>query len=149
MQSGWPSKPEISARCPGCSRWLTPTTVRRSPSATVSLPNTLVSWIKTLAFVRNIRAYYARLWNAGIINQPLVPKAFEAPWLVHIGNDLERRTRVYGAAAVASYFVERINPGTSWPSRMKAHWQAFPAMPFASPTQGGFLPGWDQEAIWA
>jgi abortive infection bacteriophage resistance protein len=36
------------------------------------LPNTLVSWIKTLAFVRNISAHHARLWNAGIINQPLV-----------------------------------------------------------------------------
>ncbi|MDN4634476.1 Abi family protein [Sphingomonas sp. PsM26] len=74
------------------------------------LPNTLVSWIKTLAFVRNISAHHARLWNAGIINQPMVPKPFEAPQLVHIGSDLERRTRVYGDAAVASYFVGRI-PG--------------------------------------
>ena len=113
------------------------------------LPNTLVSWIKSLAFVRNISAHHARLWNAGIINQPLVPKQFEAPQLVHIGNELERRTRVYGAAAVASYFVRRINPGTSWPSRMKAHWHAFPAMPFAIPAQGGFLQGWNQEAVWA
>lgn len=77
------------------------------------LPNTLVSWIKTLAFVRNISAHLARLWNAGVINQPLVPKPLEVPHLVHIGSDLERRTRVYGAAAVASYFVRRINSGTS------------------------------------
>lgn len=113
------------------------------------LPNTMVSWIKTLAFVRNISAHHARLWNAGIINQPLVPKPFEAPQLVHIGNDPERRTRVYGAAAVASFFVRQINPGTSWPSRMKTHWQAFPAMPFATPAQGGFLQAWDQETVWA
>jgi abortive infection bacteriophage resistance protein len=32
------------------------------------LPNTLVSRIKTLAFVRNASAHHARLWNAGIIN---------------------------------------------------------------------------------
>ncbi len=112
------------------------------------LPNTLVSWIKTLAFVRNTSAHHSRLWNAGIVNQPLVPKPFEAPSLVHIGSDLERRTRVYGAAAVASYFVRRINPGSSWPARMKAHWHAFPGMPFAGPVQGGFLPGWEAEAIW-
>jgi abortive infection bacteriophage resistance protein len=132
----------------------TPSQFHRSDRAAIAkryglLTNTLVSWIKTLAFVRNISAHHARLWNAGIINQPLVPKPFEAPQLVHIGSDLERRTRVYGAAAVASYFVRRINRGTSWPSRMKAHWQAFPAMPFASPIQGGFLAGWDAEAIWA
>ncbi len=112
------------------------------------LPNTLVSWIKTLAFVRNTSAHHSRLWNAGIINQPLVPKPYEAAPLVHLGSDLERRTRVYGASTVANYFVRRINPGSSWPSRMKAHWNAFPAMPFATPIQGGFLPGWDVEAIW-
>ena len=32
---------------------------------------------------------------------------------------------------------------------MKAHWLSFPEMPFASAAQGGFLEGWDQEAIWA
>jgi hypothetical protein len=31
---------------------------------------------------------------------------------------------------------------------MKDHWLAFPAMPFASAAQGGFLPGWDQEGVW-
>ncbi|MGT2516234.1 hypothetical protein ACVOMT_20370 (plasmid) [Sphingomonas panni] len=56
---------------------------------------------------------------------------------------------IYGAAAVASYLAKRINPGTSWSGRMKAHWLSFPEMPFASAAQGGFLEGWDQEAIWA
>jgi hypothetical protein len=132
----------------------TPSQFYRSDRAAIAkcdgrLPDTLVSWIKTLAFVRNISAHPARLWNAGVINQPLVPKPFEAPHLVDIGSDLERRTRVYGAAAVASCFVRRINPVTSWPSRMKGHWQAFPVMPFASPIQGCFLTGWDAEAIGA
>jgi abortive infection bacteriophage resistance protein len=103
------------------------------------LPTTLVSWIKTLAFVRNISAHHGRLRSAGIINQPLVPKRFEAPQLVHIGSDLKGRTRVYGAAAVASYFVRRIDAGTSWGGRMRAHWQACPAMPFGTPAQGGIL----------
>lgn len=112
------------------------------------LPDTLVSWIRSLAFVRNICAHHARLWNAGIINQPKVPKQFEAQQVAHIGTEFIRRSRVYGAAAVASYLVKRINVGTSWASRMQAHWLAFPAMPLASAVQGGFLQGWDQEAIW-
>lgn len=45
--------------------------------------------------------------------------------------------------------ARRINLGISWPSRMKAHWQAFPVMSFGSPIQGGFLAGWDAEGIWA
>ncbi|WP_244960041.1 Abi family protein [Gluconacetobacter azotocaptans] len=113
------------------------------------LPNTLVSWIKSLAFVRNTSAHHARLWNTGIINQPQVPKQFEAPQVVHIANDVVRRSRVYGAAAVASHLVKKINTGTSWSCRMKDHWLAFPVMPFATRAHGGFQPGWDQEAIWA
>lgn len=113
------------------------------------LPDTLVSWIKTLAFVRNISAHHARLWNTGIVSQPQVPKQFEAPHLVHIRSDVVRRSRVYGAAAVASYLVKQIHAGSTWSGRMKAHWLGFPVMPFVTPAQGGFLPGWDHEAIWA
>lgn len=112
------------------------------------LPDTLVSWIRSLAFVRNICAHHARLWNAGIINQPKVPKQFEAPQVGHVGTEFKRRSRIYGGAVVASHLVKQINVGTSWASRMHAHWLAFPAMPFASPVQGGFLQGWDQEAVW-
>lgn len=68
--------------------------------ATYSLP--VPSWIEPLAFVRNINAHKVRLWNAGIINQPAVLKPFEAPQVFHVGSVRERRTRVYGAAAIAS-----------------------------------------------
>jgi abortive infection bacteriophage resistance protein len=112
------------------------------------LPDTLVSWIKSLAFVRNMSAHHSRLWNAGIINQPKVPKPFEASQIVHIGSKVARRSRVYGAAAIATYLVKRINAGSSWGRRMKAHWLAFPVTSFASAAHGGFLQEWDQEAIW-
>jgi hypothetical protein len=78
----------------------------------------------------------------------LMQRPFEAPQVVHIGTDFKRRSRVYGAAAAASYLIKRINVGTTWAGRMKDHWLAFPGMPFASATHGGFLLGWDQEAIW-
>ncbi|WP_277926046.1 Abi family protein [Sphingomonas lacusdianchii] len=113
------------------------------------LPNTFVSWIRTLAFVRNISAHHARLWNTGIINLPQVPRPHEATTMDHIGAPVARRDRVYGAAAVAAYLVKQIAPGITWSARMKAHWQAFPAMPYADPAQGGFLLNWDREAIWA
>jgi len=112
------------------------------------LPDTLVSWIKALAFVRNICAHHGRLWNTGIVNQPKAPKPTEAPDVAHIRTDPIQRSRVYGAASAASHLVKRIHAGTTWSGRMKAHWLAFPAMPFAHAAQGGFLPGWDQEAIW-
>ncbi|PAK75169.1 Abi family protein [Acetobacter fabarum] len=112
------------------------------------LPDTLVSWIRCLAFIRNICAHHARLWNTPVINQPLVPKQQEAPTLVHIGAAVMRRTRVYGAAAVAGYLVKEISQGTSWNDRMKSHWLAFPSMPLANHAQGGFVNDWNREEIW-
>lgn len=112
------------------------------------LPDTFVSWIKCINSVRNISAHHSRLWNTSMKHQPSVPQRFEAPTVVHIGKRTVHRTRVYGAAAVASYLVKKLSPGTSWSSRMKDHWLAFPTTPLINPTQGGFLPGWDGEAIW-
>lgn len=112
------------------------------------LPDTLVSWMRCIAFVRNLCAHHARLWNTGIINQPQVPKAFEAPQAFHIGADIVRRNRVYGASVAAACLVKQINPTTSWARRMKAHWESFPIMPHASPIQGGFVSDWRTEPIW-
>lgn len=113
------------------------------------LPNVLVSWIRTLALIRNISAHHARLWNAGIVHQPKVPQGPETAAVHHIGGDVARRNRVYGATVIAYYLARRIAPGTSWGSRMKEHWLDFPVMPHANLAQAGFLPGWEREAIWA
>ncbi|WP_246376981.1 Abi family protein [Gluconacetobacter aggeris] len=112
------------------------------------LPDTLVSWIRCLAFVRNICAHHSRLWNTPIINQPNVPQPQEAATVVHIGADVVRRTRVYGAAAVASYLLKEISAGTSWGHRLKVHWINFPPMPLANAKQGGFLGQWGDLDIW-
>lgn len=113
-----------------------------------TLPNTLVSWVKCLAFVRNICAHHARLWNAGIINQPKVPQQTEAPDVFHIGREFKCRSRVYGAAVVAGYLVKRINGGTTWTIRMRDHWRAFPATPHVDILQAGFADQWDRQSIW-
>ncbi|WP_240149402.1 Abi family protein [Asaia sp. As-1742] len=112
------------------------------------LPDTLVSWVKALTFVRNICAHHGRLWNTGIVNQPKVPKTTEAPGVAHIRSAFVQRSKIYGSAAAASHLVKRINPHTSWSTRMKNHWLHFPEMPFASASHGGFLPKWDIETIW-
>jgi len=112
------------------------------------LPDTLVSWVKCLAFVRNICAHHARLWNAGIINQPKVPRQSEAADVFHIGAEFKCRSRVYGSAVVAGYLVRRINVGTTWNIRMRNHWLAFPDTPHIDPLQAGFFDNWMNEAIW-
>jgi len=83
-----------------------------------------------------------------MINQPLVPKPQEVAPGGHIGADPHRRTRVYGAAAIAAYLVRKIHPTTSWVMRMKAHWQDFPALAHASSDHAGFFPDWALQDIW-
>ncbi|WP_235075345.1 Abi family protein [Asaia sp. SF2.1] len=113
------------------------------------LPDTLVSWIKALAFVRNICAHHGRLWNTGIVNQPKVPKIDEAPGVLHIRSASIQRSKVYGSSTVASHLVKKINPSTSWSSRMKKHWLHFPKIPFVSAEHGGFVSKWEVEEIWS
>lgn len=112
------------------------------------LPNTLVSWTKTLNFIRNLCAHHARLWNKAMVSQPLAPKVNEAVAVGHIGVDMHRRTRVYGAAVIAAYLVRRLHPTTSWVARMKKHWQAFPAVPHVGVDHASFFPAWEHETIW-
>ncbi len=113
------------------------------------LPDVLVSWVKCLAFVRNICAHHARLWNAGIINQPKVPRQNEVPDVFHIGTEFKLRSRVYGAAVVAGYLVKRINVGTTWNMRMRDHWLTFPITPHVDPQQAGFIGDWGKQPIWS
>ena len=80
-----------------------------------------------------------------MINQPLVPKANEAVPVGHIGADVHRRTRVYGAAVIAAYLVRQIHPTTSWVMRMEAHWQDFPALPHAGTDHAGFFQDWEMQ----
>jgi abortive infection bacteriophage resistance protein len=109
---------------------------------------TLASWIRCLAYVRNVCAHHGRLWNHPLVNQPKLPKGNEAPLVAHIANYQKTRTRAYAAAAVAQHFMRIINPNSAWGDRLKQHWAAFPSVPGLSASDAGFMPAWQLDPLW-
>jgi abortive infection bacteriophage resistance protein len=108
----------------------------------------LVSWVKTLAYVRNVCAHHGRLWNHPLVAQPMLPKGSDVPRLAHLRNHNSTQTRVYAAAAIAQHFLDVINPTSSWKVRLRALWASFPTIPGVSPAQAGFLQNWGAAALW-
>jgi len=110
--------------------------------------NLLVSWIKTLAYVRNICAHHGRLWNQALVIQPKLAKGGAVPRLSHLATHVPAQTRVYAAAAVAQHFLSVINPTSTWKVRLRALWASFPSLPGISPAQAGFMPNWGAASLW-
>lgn len=111
-------------------------------------PDLLSSWIRTLAYVRNVCAHHARLWNHPLVNQPMLPKPGEVPLVEHLRVYGVTQTRVYAAAAIAQHFLRVINPNSQWKERLKDHWDHFPAVPGLKPAQAGFMPAWQTHLLW-
>lgn len=112
------------------------------------LPDTLISWVRCLNYVRNACAHHARVWNKPLVDQPMIPKTWEAKLAQHIGAELLRQTRVYGAAAIARYLLTIINPNSQWHMRFIALWHEFPDIPNLGPENAGFFDGWEIEELW-
>ena len=111
-------------------------------------PDLLVSWVKTLAYVRNLCAHHSRVWNNPLINQPMVPKKNQAPYLSHIGTRPWMQQRVYGAAAVAQHFLRTINPKSTWKIRLGHLWADFPEIPGVNAEHAGFYHDWQAHSLW-
>lgn len=112
------------------------------------LPDTFVSWMRCLNDVRNTCAHHGRLWNKPLVNQPMLPKTWEARTVQHIGSAMPSRTRIYGAAAITRYLLGIINPQSRWHERFKGIWQTFPVVPVLLPANAGCPQNWESHQLW-
>jgi abortive infection bacteriophage resistance protein len=111
-------------------------------------PEILVSWVRVLAYVRNLCAHHSRVWNNPIVNQPTIPRNNTVPRLEHVASKPWMQSRIYGGAAVAQHFLETINPTSEWKYRLSALWTDFPEIPGVSAQHAGFAAGWEAYPIW-
>ncbi len=110
-------------------------------------PDVLASWLQSINDVRNICAHHGRLWNRPLGRQGRFPHGL--PELEHVAQDSFIQTRLYGAAAAIRFLLLTINPGTSWPTRLKSILDSFPDAPGVSLSQTGFPEGWCRLPLWA
>ncbi len=109
-------------------------------------PNLLISWVRTLCFVRNVCAHHARLWNRSLVNQPKRPRQQEIRELDHLTDDAY--TRFYAAAAICRFLLKIIMPSSDWSDQLKAHVSTFPQNAHVSFSASGFPITWENEPLW-
>lgn len=86
------------------------------------------TWLRSLNYLRNVCAHHGRLWNRNIVEQPRLPSPAELPWVLAFENNQHARARCFLLLRMTCQLLRVINPRSSWPQRMKAHLQAFPAL---------------------
>jgi abortive infection bacteriophage resistance protein len=115
----------------------------------VSRPDVMVSWLRTINYLRNIAAHHSRLWNRNIVDQPKMPRPGEAPIFDAVRGEMTVE-RVYPSLCVIAYLLEQDCPGSGWSRRLAEHLQAFPTL-VAPPTDVkalGCPNGWRQHPFW-
>jgi abortive infection bacteriophage resistance protein len=109
----------------------------------------LVRWMKVANYLRNVSAHHASLWNRSLTYKiGRIPD--NAPLPIHLNDDPDRKSRVYGMCAILAQLTSVIRPEDRWSARLVELLDRFPSAPPVSPeAHMGFPMGWRQLAVWA
>jgi abortive infection bacteriophage resistance protein len=111
-------------------------------------PVLMVSWLRSLNYVRNIIAHHGRLWNIRLVVSPALPakgQSTEFDDLLPLPNVAKD---VYSICCILSYLTHIINPGSPWIDDFKRLVHEFPIMPYASIQNMGFPQDWETHGFW-
>ena len=112
-------------------------------------PELLTTWVRNLNHIRNVCAHHARLWNRSPTDQIAPPRMGEVPSLDHLSGNRHATARIYASAAVLQYLLRKVNPASSWASRLQAHCETFPSCPEINLGQAGFPSEWRFLSLWS
>lgn len=101
----------------------------------------LVSWLKTLNYVRNLCAHHARLWNRELAVRPVLPRN-DPRWRdpIPVPND-----RIFGVLTVLRYLMTRISPQSGWTCRLVRLLNRYDEVPL---DRMGFPVAWAHCPLW-
>jgi abortive infection bacteriophage resistance protein len=103
----------------------------------------LLSWLKTLLYVRNLCAHHARLWNRELAVKPMLPDLRNGP-LWHSPIAIANR-RVFVVLTMLNYLLEYVAPQTGWKTRLFTRIDAYPEIPLH---HMGIPPTWRTHPLW-
>lgn len=111
-------------------------------------PNELQSWVRSMAFVRNVCAHHARLWNKPLVNAPALQGSAVPIEVRHAASASGAGSRFYAIACVMRFMLRFANPRTNWKQRFIDHIGNFPHSPRISLSAAGFPENWKGENLW-
>ena len=123
-------------------RWLNPGHGRRRLARFYGVSDTVFeSWLHSLVYVRNICAHHSRLWNRRMSINATVPRRTDLPFIT-IPADTRR---IYYVLSILLYFLQTVNPQTTFVSRFKGLLSKYPNVNVSSM---GFPDNWTHESLW-
>ncbi len=106
-------------------------------------PTEFLSWLHTLNYIRNICAHHGRLWNRDIQVQPALLKFSKTKiWIDK--PEAVPQNKLYYFLCIVRYFLQSVNPNTSFTVRLKALLSEYKPKISAM----GFPQNWENEKIW-
>ena len=111
--------------------------------------NTLASWARAAVGVRNSCAHHNRVWNKPLIDQPAIPKTWEAKNVQHLAEDRAHQTRVYSVFAILAHSLQVLGGAEPWKARVFALADSFPGQTGRSLNDAGFPQNWRDLALWS
>jgi abortive infection bacteriophage resistance protein len=96
-----------------------------------------VSWLHTIAYIRNVCAHHNRLWNRESGVMPTLPDEWSAQG---IKND-----RVYCIALMLNHLLKHVAPTSTWRARLKCVLESLPGLDLKAMQ---FPENWESLEIW-
>ena len=110
----------------------------------LSCPKMLLSWVKAIKGIRNHAAHHGRIWNRNMTAQPMLPAYGVFPGLDFIVEDSTRirQARACCPLLLMDHMIQRIDPSSAWPVRLRAHIRKFPSETRMTIESMGFPASW-------
>lgn len=107
------------------------------------------SWLHSLTVTRNICAHHGRFWNRTLSRPLALPDVSVAPRLDHLRSlSSVNSRRQYTTLAAIAHLLERVEPDSTWKSRVLHHIDRLPLSEHVHPGDMGFPLNWRAEQLW-
>ena len=104
-------------------------------------PTVFDSWMRTLAYIRNICAHHARLWNRWLVNSPILPK--DSPARQHF---YDAKNYKFNLVAYVIYkLLQEIAPKSTWREKLYKLFEKYEQFP--GPAMG-ITNNWREDPFW-
>lgn len=103
------------------------------------------SWLRNLAFARNVAAHHARLWNRTSAISPSLPSWTK---LAHLRDPITRLTKIYTTLCLLRVLLQHCQGDVNWHIKLKSLANSFPATSLIDLTAAGFPTDWQTLPLW-
>lgn len=118
--------------------------VKKNIAREFNLPNheTLESWMRSIASLRNFCAHHARIWNRRLSATPQINGKYRGLWISNLDID---PNRLYAVLCCIAYWLEAINGKFQFVSDLKSLISQYPMVDTKAM---GFPDHWYSEPLW-